>query len=436
MEDLGRRMKVAVIGAGWAGIAAAVELSSRGARPTLYEAASVGGGRARRIEWDGRILDNGVHILLGAYRETLALMARVGAPADALMRLPLRLKIPGRLDLRAPSLPAPLHLLAALLTARGLAWRDRLAAIRFARALQASRFRVSSDFTVATLLDAHAQGERLAELLWNPLCVAALNTPASRASAQVFVNVLRDALFADRAASEMLLPRRDLSSVMPGPALALLAAQGAVVKLRTRVRGLRSEAGAVVVQSDGEESFDHVVCAVGPHQLADVTAGMPALAGLLESVATLEYESITTVYFGYPGSVRQEAPMTGLVDGPLQWLFDREAIAGERGVLSGVVSASARVEHHDQQGLANASHRQLCAALGALPEPLWSKVVTERRATFACVPGAFRAPARTPVAGLVLAGDHTEGDYPATIEGAVRSGLRAARIVMESIGPR
>jgi predicted NAD/FAD-dependent oxidoreductase len=223
---------------------------------------------------------------------------------------------------------------------------------------------------------------------------------------------------------------------MPGPALAWLAAQGAVVKLRTRVRGLRSEAGAVVVQSDGEESFDHVVCAVGPHQLADVTAGLPTLAGLRESVATLEYESITTVYFGYPGSVRQEAPMTGLVDGPLQWLFDREAIAGERGVLSGVVSASARVEHHDQQGLANASHRQLCAALGALPEPLWSKVVTERRATFACVPGAFRAPARTPVAGLVLAGDYTEGDYPATIEGAVRSGLRAARIVMESIGPR
>ena len=427
-------MKVAVIGAGWAGIAAAVELAGHGARPTLYEAAGVGGGRARRIEWNGHVLDNGAHILLGAYRETLALMARVGAPQDALMRLPLRVKIPGRLDLAAPDLPAPLHLLVALLTARGLAWRERFAAIRFARALRAMRFRVSPDVTVAALLAAHEQGGTLANLLWNPLCVAALNTPASRASAQVFVNVLRDSLFADRASSEMLLPRRNLSAALPDPALSWLAAHGAEVKLRTRVRGLRSNAGALVVEADSEETYSHVVCAVGPHQFGDVTAGLPALAALRESVAALEYESITTVYLGYAGSVRQDAPMTGLVDGPLQWLFDREAIAGERGLLAGLVSASARVEHRDQQGLAVESHRQLCRELAPLPEPAWSKVVTERRATFACVPGAFRAPARTPVAGLVLAGDHTEGDYPATIEGAVRSGMRAARIVLQEQG--
>jgi squalene-associated FAD-dependent desaturase len=428
-------MRVAVVGAGWAGIAAAVELAANGARPTLFEAADVGGGRARRIEWNGHILDNGLHILLGAYRETLALMARVGAPHDSLMRLPLRLKIPGRLDLSAPRLPAPLHLLAALLTARGLAWRERFAAIRFARALQAAQFRVSPDVTVAALLAAHAQGDRLAELLWNPLCVAALNTPALRASAQVFVTVLRDTLFADRAASEILLPRRNLSAVLPDPALAWLATQGAEVRLHARVRGVHGSTGAFVLEGEREESFTHVICAVGPQQLADLTAGLPALATLRASVATLAYESITSVYLGYPGSVRQEDPMTGLVDGPLQWLFDRETIAGERGVLVGVVSASAQVEHHDQQGLAGASHRQLCKELGPLPDPAWSKVVTERRATFACVPGAFRAPARTALRGLLLAGDYTEGDYPATLEGAVQSGLRAARLALEDREP-
>jgi squalene-associated FAD-dependent desaturase len=436
VEDLGQRVKVAVIGAGWAGIAAAVELAANGARPTLFEAADVGGGRARRVVWDGHVLDNGLHILLGAYRETLALMARVGAPVDALMRLPLRLHIPGRLDLAAPRLPAPLHLLAALLMARGLAWRERYAAIRFARALQAARFQVSPDITVAALLAVHAQGERLAELLWNPLCVAALNTPASRASAQVFVNVLRDALFATRAASDVLLPRGDLSAVMPDPALAWLASQGAVVRLHARVRGVHGRAGEFLIRADRDETFSHVVCAVGPHQLPDLLADLPALSELLESVATLAYESITTVYLAYPGSVRQAAPMTGLVGGPLQWLFDREAIAGERGVLVGVVSASARVEHHDQKGLVDAAHRQLCAELGPLPDPDWTKVVTERRATFACVPGAFRAPAQTALPGLLLAGDYTEGDYPATLEGAVRSGLRAARKVLEDREPR
>jgi predicted NAD/FAD-dependent oxidoreductase len=122
--------------------------------------------------------------------------------------------------------------------------------------------------------------------------------------------------------------------------------------------------------------------------------------------------------------------MTGLVDGPLQWLFDRESLAGERGVLAGVVSASAGVEHHDQHGLAAASHLQLCRELGPRAEPEWTRVVSERRATFACVPGAFRAPPRTALAGLFLAGDYTEGDYPATLEGAVLSGLRAARLVL------
>ena len=126
--------RIAVVGAGYAGLAAAVALVRSGCAVTLFEANRVAGGRARRVEYRGALLDNGQHLLLGAYRETLALMREVGVPQDALRRFPLTLQFPGRLRLAAPRLPAPLHLLAALATARGLTWRERLAAARFALA--------------------------------------------------------------------------------------------------------------------------------------------------------------------------------------------------------------------------------------------------------------------------------------------------------------
>ena len=118
---------VAVIGAGYAGLAAAVALVDAGCAVTIFEANRVAGGRARRVEYRDTLLDNGQHLLLGAYRDTLDLMRKVGVPERAMHRFPLTLTIPGRLELRAPQLPAPLHLGWALMTAKGLTWKDRLA---------------------------------------------------------------------------------------------------------------------------------------------------------------------------------------------------------------------------------------------------------------------------------------------------------------------
>jgi len=223
---------VAVIGAGWAGCAAAVELAQAGYKVTLLEAARTLGGRARRVDTDRAHLDNGQHILLGAYSETLRLMQLAGIERDqALLTLPLQMRYPpntGGMDFVAPSLPlpAPLHLLAALFKAQGLTGEDKLSLGRFTTSARWMGWQLHNDCSVSELLERFDQTPRLIELMWRPLCLAALNTPPERASAQIFLNVLRDSLGARRRASDMLLPCTDLSKLFPEAATAYIEARG------------------------------------------------------------------------------------------------------------------------------------------------------------------------------------------------------------------
>lgn len=428
--------RVAVIGAGYAGLAAAVELAAAGRRVEVFEASRTLGGRARRVDAEGLVLDNGAHILVGAYRETLRLMRRVGVDLDrALRRHPLHLEYPGELRIAAPSwLPAPLHMAWALLAARGLPLADKLAAVRFMRAIEAQGFRLAQDITAAQLFADYGQSERLCRYLWAPLCVAALNTEAERASAQTFLNVLRDSLAADRAASDLLLPAADFSQLFPEPAAAWLAANGGSLRRRCRVEALRRGEGGWTLTSDGETygPYADVVLAVAPYHLPKLVDGLP-LAELLETVAAFAWEPIVTAYLAYPPEVRLPFAMVGVGDGHAQWLFDRGALCGQPGLIAAVISAHGR---HEELG-----HDELCARIGSeigravgasLPPPLWQRVIVEKRATFACTPGLRRPPCATGVTGLHLAGDYVAGDYPATIEGAVRSGVNAARSVLAS----
>jgi predicted NAD/FAD-binding protein len=165
---------------------------------TVFEAAGTLGGRARRIDYENVTLDNGQHLLLGAYRQTLELIARVQTAASESLyaRLPLLLAGPGEFALRAPRLPAPLHTLIGLLTARDCTWPERFAVARAFARWQHASWRCGGNETVAGLLA--QQPPRMSERLWNPLCLAALNTPPASASAQVFLNVLRDGLASSR----------------------------------------------------------------------------------------------------------------------------------------------------------------------------------------------------------------------------------------------
>ncbi|MEA3158305.1 MAG: hydroxysqualene dehydroxylase [Betaproteobacteria bacterium] len=426
-------MNVAVIGGGYAGFAAAVTLADAGVAVTVYEAARELGGRARRVLVNGVALDNGLHILIGAYRETLRLVREVHAtPSEALTRLPLDWQVHQRFRLKAAPLPAPLHLAFGVFMARGASWRERLAAARFVCAMRAQHFRLLEDISVSALLAAHGQGPAFQRYFWEPLCLAALNTPPAIASAQVFLNVLRDGALAHRSAGDMLLARGDLSTLFPEPAANHVRTHGGRVELGSRVEGLVHTGEAVGVKTQRDTRwYTQVICAVSPYSAAALIAALPGLKDIAATLDQLRYQPIYSVYLQLTKSVRLPAPMLGLT-GLAQWVFDREALCGQRGLLAAVISGKGAHQGMTQEELARKVYGELDAEFGPLPPLAWHRVIAEKRATFECAVGVKRPSTRTPLAHVHLAGDYTASDYPATLEAAVRSGMAAAAQVLES----
>ncbi len=429
MANLGQGLsRVAVVGSGWAGLAAAVTLAEQSVAVTVFEASRSLGGRARRVSIDGVALDNGQHVLIGAYRETLRLMRKVGAEPDKLLvRLPLELRYADGFHLRAPRLPYPLNLLAALFGSRTLPFSEALAAMRFLISLRVRKFRVLPDCNVARLLDEHSQAGALRTHVWEPLCVSALNTPVEHASAQIFVNVLRDGLTGARAASDLLIARTDLGRLFPEPAAEYVKAHGGAIELGAPVRRIERVPGGFRLNE--AQTFSGVVIACGPHQAGPLLVQLSELDDALAAVNAFAYEPIVTCYLKYPESVSLPAPMLGFSGGIAQWIFDRGRLGGPKGLLAAVISASGAHEKLTKEELTARIAIELKAALGELPSPRWSQVITEKRATFSCTPSLARPEAFTAVSGLVLAGDYVASGYPGTLEAAVRSGVAAARAV-------
>jgi squalene-associated FAD-dependent desaturase len=418
-------VRVAVVGAGWGGLAAAVGVTRCGHTATLFEAARTLGGRARSLAvplpaGGTALLDNGQHILVGAYVETLRLMEDVGvALEEVLWRMPLVLRHPDGTGLALPDWPAPWDAAAGILRARGWTWKDKFSLLRASQAWQRARFACEPSLTVAQL--AAKLTPRVREDLIAPLCVSALNTPPERSSAQVFLRVIGDALFGRGhrgwGGSRLLLPRQDLGRVFPDRAKAWLAGHGAQLRIGCRVDLLRRQEGGWELAG---EVFERVVLACPPTDAARLVAasGIDAPAWLAATQA-LAFEAIATVYV--TGGPRLPLPLLALRSGPgapAQFVFDRSQLGGPEGVLAFVVSASPmQKDPLEREVLAQAG------ALGWRVQPL--KTVVEKRATFACTPGLQRPPMDI-AAGLWACGDYVEGPYPATLEGAVRSGLAVA----------
>jgi len=437
-------LKVAIIGAGWAGLAAAVTATQAGHFATVLEATHAYGGRARALKSlnnctlpDGTAvtLDNGQHILIGAYTDTLNLMGQVGVlPEQALLSMPMTLQFPDGQGLTFKNWPTPLDALGGILGARGWSVADKASLLRSALGWQIKGFTCAASLSVADLcreLTAKVKAE-----LIEPLCVSALNTPAGRASAQVFLRVLRDALFGVQGGSRLLLPRVDLSTLFPDAAASWLQRQGAQMRLGMRVQSVQQHGDGW--QLDGE-AFDAIIFATSasntalaiinswPIAMKSVATQMQQWAALCQA---LRFEAIATVY-AWAADARLAQPMLALRSSsqypaqypaqfPAQFVFDRGQLGGPAGLLAFVVSAA----EGDRATLAAQVLAQAQAQLGMTLQVV--QTVVEKRATFACTPALQRPPQQI-APGLLACGDYVDGPYPATLEGAVRSGMAAAR---------
>ena len=449
-------MNIAVIGGGWAGLSAALQATREGNAVTLFEASRTLGGRARGVpvahthegqtfHWQ---LDNGQHILIGAYSQTLALLEELGMQPDELLRTPLSLVYPDGQGLRCPDLSgfatlsrASRPYLSMLEIAWGItrlpwAWSERWALLRQAMRWRAQGFACTPGLTVRDICASLPQ--RVMVDFIEPLCVSALNTPPHAACAQVFLRVLQDALLGATSTqgltypstpwglpSHLLIARTDLGALMPERAALALTKTKAKLRLGERAQ-LHFHAGW---QVQGEP-FDAVILATSASdaiKLLEKTEGVAPekeanIGAWLDTTRALAFEAIATVYAYAPQAALPE-PMLALhstAHYPAQFVFDRGQLKAEqRGLLAFVVSAS--------QGDAATLQTQVLAQaqeqLGLALQPV--KTLVEKRATFACTP-ALKRPGLHIAPGLLACGDYTEGPYPATLEGAVRSGYRAA----------
>ncbi|WP_341667162.1 hydroxysqualene dehydroxylase HpnE [Alcaligenes sp. SDU_A2] len=426
-------MKVAVIGAGWAGCAAAWALKSQGHAPTVFESARHIGGRARRIYSPKlqRELDNGQHILLGAYTQTLGLLRELGLDESTrLHRQELDIvAAQGDFRLRNRALPAPWHLLAGLLSAQGIGWRQKLKLARFCRWLETQRWRAPDGLTVLQLLDRHGQDADLIRLFWQPLCVAAMNTPIEQACAQLFAHVLRDSLGGPRQASQPLIPLTDLGRLWCEPALHELD-----VHLGHRVQSLQLTKDGVDVDS---QPFDAAILACPPPQARRLLSTLPSTAHseqLLADLDAMQYVPIATLYLDLNQPWNLPHPMLMLHDvtgSAGQWLFDHSALKpdGRETLLAIVVSDAIRLQALPREQAIAAIVEQIRSQtqrFGPMPTVRNTELIIEKRATFAAVPGLRRPSVTTAWPALRLAGDWTNTGYPGVLEGAVRSGLQAA----------
>ena len=440
-----RSLDAIIIGGGCAGFAAATALVESGARVLVLEARPGLGGRATAFTdpATGERVDNGQHILMGCYAETLAFLDRIGAADRVRWQSGLKLTMIDRRGhqsvLALPALPSPLHFLAGILAWDALSWAERFSVLRIGstimRSVSASAFagRDRPGISVRAWLEQHGQAPRLCELFWEPLALAALNQSIDQAEASHFIRVLERVFGPDPAAAALVLPAVPLDELYAEPARAWLVDRGSDVRVNApvkvviegqRIRGARVRDEVIeapfVISTVPWHSF-HALFDQVPAGLEQTIANATALASL----------PIVTVNLWFDEAVMQE-PLVGLPGRNFQWIFDRRAIIGGDASHLSLVSSGAEAI------VAQTNDELTAIALGEVREALpaarsatlrKSLAVREKRSTFSLAPDAPPRPgARTAVEGLLLAGDWIDTGLPATIESAVMSGHQAAAI--------
>lgn len=449
---------IIIVGAGWSGLACAVTLAEQGYKVCLLESARHVGGKARSVnfkdQFSNQAVDNGQHIMLGAYYYTRTLFKSLGLKeSDCFERQPLELQMFSPNDknvhIKAPLLPAPLHLLTALLNTKGFTVTARFKAIQMALKLAFTGFKLNRDISVYDLLVQHKQTEKVIQVLWEPLCLATMNTPIQYASGKVFLSVLKDSFSRKREDSDLMFFRFDLSRLFCKPAVQFISAQGSqvicadkVVDLRLIKKPTNNSTARFIITTRQKTYHSHQLVLAAPANISNKLLHSPANMAAFRRQSFLKpenasllyfYEPIYTIYLQYPPHIKLPGRMIGLFHSTGQWAIDR-SLNNQPGLIAVVISGPGKHTQMPSPQLIDTIHNELSLLIEDLPAPLEHRLIKEKRATFSCRVGIEdqRPVNETAIPGLYLAGDYTNTGYPCTLEGAIKSGVTAAHKIINN----
>lgn len=443
---------ILILGAGVAGLTAAVRLADAGLRPLVLEAAKTAGGRARS-HFDltcQEELDCGPHLLMGAYTHTLQLLTRLGTRHYLLEEQTPHFtfwdRTQGWHHLTCPNWPAPWHLVAGLARFTPLSHADKWTALRLLPTLLRPLPTTLEKQSVTQWLASHRQSPALCQRLWHPLCLATLNEPAGSANAALFVTVLQRLFFTDRQAARPLLPTVPLSQLIATPAQAAIQRAGGAVVTQCRVQQLTFADHTLQTVQTNQGSWFAPKAVIAALPAAALARLLPEWSATRQ-ITALQSAPIVSVHLTYDQPATLPAPLVALPWESSQWLLDRTRItaaqssaptaltAPQLGRFSAVLSGAYRERTWSAAQLIQTVHQDLARLLPELAPltPRATQVNKAHHATFAAWPetSQYRPDCQTPWHNFWLAGDWTATGLPATLEGAAQSGIQAAEKILD-----
>ena len=445
--------RAAIIGGGFAGLAAGVELAARGFRVNLLEARPRLGGRAYSFtdEASGEVVDNGQHAMMGCYTHTLAFLEQIGATRKLVRQPNLHVEMihpqRGAGAITGSSLPSPLHLLGGILGYRLLSRAERVCALLGGMRLMAMRRRHDLQLaqrTVQQVLIALGQSANARSCFWNPVAIATLNESPARAAAAPFAEVLARAFFRSRADSQFVLPKVGLSDLYTDDARVFIEAHGGTITVKSTIAGLALTDGRVsaVELRDGTHiETEACISSVPPRALPGLLPGPLRISSTLGALEQLDASPIVSTHLWFDRPVL-ESEFVGLLGTDTQWVFNRSKLTANgtsngTQCVSAVISAGRDVVEWDSSRIADTvvSDLRLLVPAARAAQLLRSVVVKEKYATISPTPTAerLRPRADTTIDNFFLAGDWIQTGLPPTIESAVFSGQRAAQLVADRL---
>lgn len=445
MDNTIKKTDVLIIGGGWAGLSATIELVDKGKSICLIESAKQLGGRAREVKVKEVTVDNGTHIMIGAYTEILRLMQKVHySPGNYteknwLKRQSLTLNYKQNLkpaiNLPCIPLPAPFNVIGSFLFAQGLSLKDKICVLALGTKIKLNLIKLPSDVALQDFFEQQSQTETVIKSIWEPLCLAIMNTPIKQASTEIFLHVLKESFFKSRKASDLLFFKTTLSDIFPVPAEKYITKHNGNILLEQKAISIQKDNDFyLVTTSSFHLQTKHIIIATPPPAAIKLLANIntqQTLDPLIKNLNQFNYQTICTVYLQYPETIQCERSMQGFLGTTSQWMFDKN-LTNQPGWVSIIISSAGPHLGMNNPELIKIITDELAEFYPHWPEPLDAFVIREKRATFTASVNINRIrPAnKTDINNIWLAGDYTNTQYPATLEGAVRSGRQCAQQIL------